>query len=81
MSGQFEKMLDHMKQTFSRNLRVYMAIEGIKQKELAKQCGLSSVTINYYISGRRSPNMESAARLAEVLKIKVEDLFAHKTYH
>lgn len=71
---------NQVKQIFSKNLRVYMALLEIKQRDLAKQCGLSSVTINYYISGKRSPNLESAARIADALNIRVEDLFAQKTY-
>jgi DNA-binding XRE family transcriptional regulator len=69
------------KEIFSMNLRVYMAIFKITQRELGKKCGLSNVTISYYISGKKNPNLGSAAKIAEALNVSIEDLFTKKTYH
>jgi DNA-binding XRE family transcriptional regulator len=66
---------------FPKNLRVFMTIAKMSQKELAQRCKLSNVTINYYLSGKRSPNINNVSKIAAALNLKIEDLFAEKTYH
>ncbi len=59
---------------FGKNLQHYRLKRGITKSELAKQCGLTSMAISNYESGKRKPdNMEIIKRLAAALDVKVMD--------
>ena len=44
------------------------------QKELAIACGVSSIAISRYETGKRIPNIETAFKLAKALNCTVDDL-------
>ncbi len=48
---------------------------GLSQEELAKRAGIPRTTLSAIESGRVSPSVEYALRLARVLKASVEELF------
>lgn len=47
----------------------------MSQEELAQQVGTSRQTINAIEGGRRTPSLLLALKIAEVLNIKLDDLF------
>ena len=48
----------------------------ITQKELGAATGIAQSSISMYISGRKRPTYDTAHKMANVLGITVEDLFA-----
>lgn len=48
----------------------------ITQKELGAATGIAQSSISMYISGRKRPTYDTARKMANVLGITVEDLFA-----
>ena len=50
--------------------------KGITQKELGAATGITQSAISMYISGRKRPTYNTARKMANVLGITVEDLFA-----
>ena len=48
---------------------------GWSQDELAKRCSVSRQTINAIENNKYDPTLKLAFRLAEVLSLKVDDIF------
>ena len=48
----------------------------ITQKELGAATGIAQSSISMYISGQKRPTYDTARKMANVLGITVEDLFA-----
>ena len=46
----------------------------LSQTTFAKELGVSTATISYYLNGKRVPNLYRAEKLAEILHCTVEDL-------
>lgn len=46
----------------------------MSQAELAEKLGTSIPTVNRYENGKRSPNLETAEKIAKTLGCKVDDL-------
>lgn len=51
---------------------------GMTQRELARQTGLSEVTVSRYVHGVRRPTAYSLWRISQVLKVPMEDLVEHE---
>ena len=50
---------------------------GLSQDELAKRCSVSRQTINAIENNKYDPTLKLAFRLAEVLSLKVDDIFLY----
>ncbi len=50
----------------------------VSQSELAKDLGLTRQTIASIESGKKQPSLLTAFRIAEYLRVKIEDLFTFK---
>lgn len=48
---------------------------GLTQAQLAEKCGLATITIRQYESGKREPNMGQIVNLASALNISILHLF------
>ena len=46
----------------------------ITQKQLADAIGITQAMVSHYETGRRTPDLETAARIANALGCKVDDL-------
>lgn len=62
------------KYAISRNIKNALNDMGLTQKELAKNTGLSEVTLSRYMNGIRQPTAYSLYRIALALKVPVESL-------
>ncbi|WP_020403938.1 helix-turn-helix transcriptional regulator [Gracilimonas tropica] len=62
----------------SNNLKVERAKVSITQKDLAKEIGVSRQTIHSIESGKFTPSVELALKLAAFFEISVEELFTLK---
>lgn len=64
-----------------RPLRLYIAEwrehRGLSQQTLGDRLGTSDVTISRWETGRRLPDLNAQAALAEALGVEVYDLFRH----
>ncbi len=61
---------------YSIMLKAKRLEQGLSQKEVAEQVGVSSSTVSNWERGRRLPNDEQKKRLEEVLKITGRKLTA-----
>ncbi|CRK80286.1 helix-turn-helix transcriptional regulator [Neobacillus massiliamazoniensis] len=48
---------------------------GYKKKYIAKELEISPTQLSNWISGRSSPPIEKAFKLANILNVKVDDIF------
>lgn len=64
---------------FRKNrLAFYRQVMGIPQVELARQVGVSAVTIGHWERDERLPYKRHAQKVAEVLQIPVRKLWPHE---
>ena len=49
--------------------------KGIYQEDLSRKANVALRTLQYYESGERRPDVDTAQRLAKTLGVRVEDLF------
>ena len=61
---------------FAQNIKNARNRAGMTQAELAKKCGIATITIRQYESGKREPRMEQLSRIASALGLSVGDLVA-----
>jgi len=62
-----------------KNLRYYRKALGLSQEELAKAVGISRYSILDYENSRISPTIEVGQKIAEVLKVSLDDLIDSAT--
>lgn len=63
---------------FEKNLKYYRLKKNMTMKDLAEACGISSMAVSNYESGKRKPDMETINKLAEALGIYVVDFLASR---
>lgn len=63
---------------FEKNLKYYRLKKNMTMKELADACGVTSMAISNYESGKRKPDMQTINKLAEVLGVYVVDFLASR---
>lgn len=54
---------------------------GLTQAQVANLVGVTERSYQYHEAGRRTPNVYTGQRIAEVLGVDVKDLFPTKAYH
>jgi putative transcriptional regulator len=59
-------------------LKIHRAVHNLTQAELALKVGVSRKTINTVENGIYIPSTVLALKVAEVLNVKVEDIFSLK---
>ena len=59
---------------FHERLRQLRIQSNIKQKEIADNLGVSTVTIRQYEQGTREPNIEKILKLALLFNVSLDDL-------
>lgn len=65
---------------FSERLKFARINKRLSQMELCNLVGLSRVSLMYYETGRRTPNVETLEKLAEVLEVPVGFLVGKEEY-
>lgn len=56
------------------NIKSARNVAGLTQEELARQCGVATITIRQYESGKREPKYDTLERLADALDVPLEVL-------
>lgn len=64
---------------FGRQMRRYRVKRELQMVDLAKLVGLSYECIRGYETGRNTPNVEVAFRIANALGVKLDDLMNEET--
>ena len=68
------------KEKFSENLKYYLQLRGVMQKELANYVGVSAGTIVDWKSGRSYPRMDKIQKIAEYLRCEPSDLIEDRSF-
>lgn len=63
---------------FEKNLKYYRLKNNMSKKDLAAACGITSMAISNYESGKRKPDIEIIQKLANVLGIQISDFLASR---
>lgn len=66
------------KETFAKNLKMYMEQAGKNQKEMAAIAGVSAPTFHDWLNGRKMPRMDKVQRLADYFGILKSDLIEER---
>lgn len=66
------------KEVFAKNLRRFMELDGITQKDLAKIAGVSAPTMNDWLQAKKYPRIDKIEKLADYFKILKSDLIEEK---
>ncbi|MFC5775170.1 helix-turn-helix transcriptional regulator [Ectobacillus antri] len=56
-------------------LKAILAEREIEQKVFAEQVGMSQTTLSLLVRNRTKPSFEKAMKIAELLEMKVEDIW------
>lgn len=69
---------EHLRETFVRNLKFYIDVNGKTQKEIAKAIGVSPQTFNTWYQGIALPRMEKVEKLADYFGIGKTELLVER---
>lgn len=64
---------------FSENLKWVMDVRNVNQKQLAEVLGIARETVNSYVSGKRTPDLEKLVKIANYLNVSIDDLAGRYT--
>ena len=64
--------------TFARALIYYLAINEMKQNELAKKLGVGTSTVNDWVHGRKSPRMSKVDMMCKLFGCRRSDFLEDK---
>lgn len=59
-------------------MKVLRAVKGVTQEQLAEDLGVTRQTINAVESGKYSPSLELAFKLAHYFKTTIEEIFHYE---
>lgn len=66
------------KNTFANSLKSLLEKRGITQRSLAKKLKTTEATVSRYTSGNRTPNVETAVAIAEILDVSMDQLVGYE---
>lgn len=68
-----------LSKTIGIRINTLLAEQGHRQKELAAHLGIQDNTISYFVSGRRTPNTEQIAKIADFFNVSADYLLGRTT--
>lgn len=71
-------MEKNIRETLKDNLNYYLKNSPLSQKEIADQLGISKGSITNWLSGFNSPNIETLAKLCQILGVKMSEMLNDK---
>lgn len=69
---------DAYKAIFAKNLRDWLYVRDISQRELADKLGVSPTIVSAWCRGEKSPRMSKVDLICQVLNVKRSDLMLEK---
>ena len=67
--------MGEIRDNIKKNIGYYLTLRGISQKEFAEKLGVSQSSVTFWVKGKNSPDIETVARICEILGISISDLF------
>lgn len=67
------------KEVMAKNIKYYMNLRGINQKELAEIVGVSAPTVNDWTKAKKYPRIDKIEIMANYFRILKSDLIEEKT--
>ena len=64
----------------SKNLKMLMKEQDLKQQALAEEIGISQSAISSWLSGKKEPSIESLWKLADFFDVSIDELVGRKLY-
>lgn len=64
-----------IRENIQKNLLFYLKTRGITQKELAEKLKVTKSTVTCWVKGSNAPDIETIAKICNILNITVIDLF------
>lgn len=64
----------YSKETFARRLKDLLDKRGMTQRALSEKLETTEVTVSRYVSGYRTPNIETTVEIAEILGVSLNEL-------
>ncbi len=55
-------------------LKKILSEQGVKQSDLAKKLGVSTVALSNWSTGKSLPSLETVARICRILDVKIDEL-------
>lgn len=69
------------KNIFAKEIKDNKKTRHLNQQELGELFGVSRSTINYWLSGKAKPSIESIKNIAKVLEIPLSELLGKESYN
>lgn len=66
----------NMSKKIYNRIKLFRADAGMSRKELADRVGVNFQTIGYLEREEYNPSLELALRIADVFKVRIEDIFS-----
>lgn len=60
----------------AKSIRISLAVNGMNQRELAKESGLSEATITNIMKGKTSPSVKTIEKIASAMDCNFDELAA-----
>ena len=57
-------------------LKMYLAREGMSQKKLAEEFGVSVQQVSKWVNGHHAPGLETALKIAKLLNTTVDEIWS-----
>lgn len=67
--------MGEIRENLRQNLIHHLSLNGMSQKELAEKLQISQSAVTNWIKGKNSPDIETVARICDILELSVVDLF------
>lgn len=64
----------YSRETFAQRLKELLDKRGMTQRALAEKLSTTEVTVSRYVSGNRTPNIETTVEIADILNVSINDL-------
>lgn len=67
--------MGEIRENVKNNLKYYLELRGMTQKELAKRLSISQSAVTNWINGKNFPDIDMVAEICKVLNVSVVELF------
>lgn len=71
--------INSFNQTFANNLRYYLKLHNMSQKEFAEKIGVAATTVTYWVKGEKTPRMDKIDAICEVFGISQDALITDRS--
>jgi transcriptional regulator with XRE-family HTH domain len=69
--------MSEIREMLRKNLKEYLSKSKYNQKQFAEEIGVSSVAVSHWIKGDNSPDIETIAKICDLLHIRFSDLITY----